>query len=215
VYTVVGVAGKVKNGGLSGEDDPEFYELRTSVHPEYWNNRNIFILQSSLPASVIDPWIRSRVVQLDATAPVEIDTMTQTVSRLADRPRFETALLGFFAFCGLLMAVIGLYGVIAFVAAQRTQEIGVRMALGATRVDILRLIAGEGIRLIVVGGVIGLGAALAAAQLLKSLLFGVGAFDPWTYIGVAVLLGMVALTATLIPARAAMRVEPVVALRYE
>jgi putative ABC transport system permease protein len=83
------------------------------------------------------------VAQLDPTAPVEIDTLKQTVSKLADRPRFETALLGFFAFCGLLMAVIGLYGVIAFVAAQRTQEIGVRMALGATRLDILRLIAGK------------------------------------------------------------------------
>jgi ABC-type antimicrobial peptide transport system permease subunit len=137
------------------------------------------------------------------------------VSRLADRPRFETALLGFFAFCGLLMAVIGLYGVISFVAMQRTQEIGVRMALGASRMDILRLIAGEGVRLIVVGGVVGLGGALACTQLVKSLLFNVGPRDPVAYGAVAVLLGVVALAATLIPARAAMRVEPVVALRYE
>jgi putative ABC transport system permease protein len=215
VYTVVGVAGDVKNGGLSGEDEPEFYELRTNVHPEHWDNHHFFILESSLPATLMGPWIRARVAQLDATVPVEISTMTQTVSRLADRPRFETALLGFFAFCGLLMAVIGLYGVISFVATQRTQEIGVRMALGATRVDILRLIAGEGVRLIVLGGVVGLGGALAAAQLLKSLLFHVGARDPWTYAGVVVVLGVVALAATLVPARAAMKVEPVVALRYE
>jgi ABC-type antimicrobial peptide transport system permease subunit len=141
--------------------------------------------------------------------------LNDQVSKLADRPRFETALLGFFAFCGLLMAVIGLYGVIAFMAAQRTQEIGVRMALGATRLDILRLIAGEGIRLIVLGGVLGLGAALAAAQLLKSLLYNVGTHDPATYAAVALLLAVVALAATLIPARAAMRVEPVEALRCE
>ncbi len=141
--------------------------------------------------------------------------MSQEVSKLADRPRFETALLSFFAFCGLVMAVIGLYGVIAFVAAQRTQEIGVRMALGATRLDILRLIAGEGMRLIVLGGVLGGGAALATAQLLKSLLFNVGPRDPASYAAVAVLLGLVALAATLIPASAATKVEPVVALRYE
>jgi predicted permease len=215
VYTVVGVAGNVKNGGLAGQDDPEFYELRTSLHPETWDNHHFFLLESSLPASVIAPWIRSRVAQLDPTAPVEIDTMKQTVSRLADRPRFETALLGFFAFCGLLMAVIGLYGVIAFMAAQRTQEIGVRMALGATRVDILKLIAGEGLRLIALGGAVGLGAGLAAAQLLRSLLFNVGPHDPVTYAGVLGLLGVVALAATLIPARTAMKVEPVVALRNE
>jgi ABC-type antimicrobial peptide transport system permease subunit len=105
--------------------------------------------------------------------------------------------------------------VIAFVAAQRTQEIGVRMALGATRADILRLIAGEGVRLIVLGGILGMSAALATAQLLKSLLFNVGPYDPLTYAAVALLLALVALAATLIPARAAMKVEPVVALRYE
>ena len=125
------------------------------------------------------------------------------------------ALLGFFALCGLLMAVIGLYGVIAFMAAQRTQEIGVRMALGATRMDILRLIAGEGVRLIVLGGVVGLGAALAAAQLLKSLLFHVGTHDPVSFIAVTLLLALVALAATLIPARAAMNTDPMNALRVE
>jgi ABC-type antimicrobial peptide transport system permease subunit len=160
-------------------------------------------------------WVRSQIAGLDRTVPVKIETLNEQVSKLADRPRFETALLGFFACCGLLMAVIGLYGVIAFVAAQRTQEIGLRVALGATRLDILRLIAGEGVRLIVVGGIVGLGAALAAAQLLKSLLFGVAPRDPAVFAAVAVLLGLVALAATLVPARAAMRVDAMVALRYE
>jgi ABC-type antimicrobial peptide transport system permease subunit len=113
------------------------------------------------------------------------------------------------------MAVIGLYGVISFMAAQRTQEIGVRMALGATRVDILRLIAGEGIRLIVLGGVLGLAAAQAAAQLLKSLLYNVSTHDPYVYVAIALLLAVVALTATLIPARRAAGVQPMEALRHE
>jgi putative ABC transport system permease protein len=134
---------------------------------------------------------------------------------MADRPRFETALLGFFASCGLLMAVIGLYGVISFVAAQRTQEIGVRMALGATRNDILRLIAGEGLRLILLGGSLGLAVSLMLTQMLKSILFGVEPRDPASFAGVALLLALVSLAAILVPARAAMKVEPAVALRYE
>jgi ABC-type antimicrobial peptide transport system permease subunit len=175
----------------------------------------VIVLETTLPVSVVAPWIRTQIAQIDSTAPAEIETLTQTVNSLADRPRFETALLGFFALCGLLMAVIGLYGVIAFMAAQRTQEIGVRMALGATRMDILRLIAGEGVRLIVLGGVVGLGAALAAAQLLKSLLFHVGTHDPVSFIAVTLLLALVALAATLIPARAAMNTDPMNALRVE
>jgi ABC-type antimicrobial peptide transport system permease subunit len=113
------------------------------------------------------------------------------------------------------MAVIGLYGVIAYLAAQRTQEIGVRMALGATRIDILRLIAGEGLRLIAAGGMIGLVAALASARLLKSLLFQVGPHDPASFITVLLLLAVVAFAATLIPARSAMKTDPMQALRTE
>ncbi|HUD14567.1 MAG TPA: FtsX-like permease family protein, partial [Terracidiphilus sp.] len=212
--TVVGVAANVKNGGLTGADDPEFYRLRRSIASD-WHPWNVMVVKTSLPPAAVAPWMRSQIAQIDPTLPIEVETLSQSVSKLADRPRFEMALLGFFALCGLLMAVIGLYGVIAFVATQRTQEIGVRMALGATRGNILRLIAGEGLRLIVLGGALGLGAALGTAQLLKSLLFNVGPRDPWTYAGVVAVLGVVALAATLIPARAAMKVEPVVALRYE
>ena len=214
VYTIVGIAGNVKNAGLAGQDDPEFYMLKTS-HPEGWDGHHFFLLDTAFPASVIGPWIRTQVAHLEPNAPVEIEALSRDVDKLADRPRFETALLSFFAACGLLMAIIGLYGVISYVATQRTQEIGVRMALGASRADILRLIAMEGIRLIALGGVIGLGAALAAAQLLKSLTFHVGPRDPATYIAVVSLLGLVALAATLIPARAAMRTDPGEALRHE
>jgi predicted permease len=224
-FTVVGVADNVKNGGLTEQDNPEIYFLRHSLQQD-WGGRApvgevmsgaapLMIVGGVVAPETVALWVRSQVAAIDPTVPVEIETLNDSVSKLADRPRFEMALLGFFAFCGLLMAVIGLYGVISFVATQRTQEIGVRMALGATRVDILRLIAGEGVRLIVLGGVLGLGVALVATQLLKSLLFNVGPRDPAIYAAVALLLALVALVATLIPARTAMKIEPVVALRYE
>ena len=224
-FTVAGVAENVKNGGLTEQDEPEIYFLRRNA-PQDWGGRApvgevmsgaapLMIISSILPPKSVAPWVRSQIAGIDPTVPVETETLNQTVSKLADRPRFETALLGFFAFCGLLMAVIGLYGVIAFVASQRTQEIGVRMALGATRLDILRLIAAEGVRLIVLGGVLGLCAALSTAQLIRSLLYNVGPHEPATYMASVLLLVLVALAATLIPARAAMKVEPVVALRYE
>ncbi len=213
-YLVVGVAANVKNAGLTGADEPEYYRLRRDL-AEDWNSDAALVLKTSLDPGAAAPWIRTQIAQIDPTVPVQMETLSQQVSKLADRPRFETALLGFFAGCGLLMAVIGLYGLIAFLAAQRTQEIGVRMALGATRGNILRLIAGEGLRLIVVGGLLGLGASLAMAQWMRSLLFNVGPRDPLTYVAVVVIFAVMGLSATLIPARAAMKVEPVVALRYE
>ncbi len=123
--------------------------------------------------------------------------------------------MGFFAATGLLLAVIGLYGVISFLVAQRTQEIGVRMALGAGRGDILRLVMGKSLRLIVWGTMVGLIAALAVLRVLSSLLFGVGSHDPATFVVVTLLLVAVALVATLVPARLASRVDPIVALRCE
>ena len=214
-FTVAGVAENVKNGGLTEQDDPEIYFLRRNANEDWGMPAPIMIIDAVLPLKAVAPWVRSQIAGIDPTVPVTIETLNEQVDKLADRPRFETALLSFFAFCGLLMAVIGLYGVISFVAAQRTQEIGVRMALGATRVDILRLIAGEGIWLIVLGGVLGLGAALAATHLLKSLLFQVGPHDPALFAEASLLLSLVAIAATFIPAKKAMRVEPVAALRYE
>ena len=173
------------------------------------------VFDTVLSPSAVAPWVRSQIEHLDPMVPVEIETLNERVSKLADRPRFETALLSFFALTGLAMAVIGLYGVTSFLATQRTQEIGVRMALGANRADILRLIVHEGARLLLLGAALGLAASLALTQLLKSLLFGIGPRDPVTFVAVALLLGLVALAATLIPARAAMRVDPVEALRCE
>jgi ABC-type antimicrobial peptide transport system permease subunit len=160
-------------------------------------------------------WIRSQVTALDATLPVDIATLRERVNKLADQPRFQTTLVGFFAATGLLLAVIGLYGVMAFLVAQRTQEIGVRMALGAGRGDILRLVLGKSVRLIVFGTVVGLIAALGLSRVLSSLLFGIGSHDPFTYAFVTLLLVVVAILATLIPARSASKVDPMEALRCE
>jgi putative ABC transport system permease protein len=134
---------------------------------------------------------------------------------MADRPRFETVLLSFFALTGLAMALIGLYGVVAFMAQQRTREIGIRIAVGANRGDVLRLILREGVRLIVAGGAIGLCVSLVLTKMLQNVLFGVGPRDPFTFVGVPVVLVLVALAAVLIPARAAMKTDPVTALRWE
>ena len=113
------------------------------------------------------------------------------------------------------MAIIGLYGVVAFMAAQRTQEIGIRMALGATRTDVMRLILREGLRLVLIGGAIGLAAALGLSRMLGSVLFGVSPHDPISFGMVTVVLALVALIAILIPARSAMKTDPMTALRWE
>jgi putative ABC transport system permease protein len=215
-YTVQGVAADVKNSGLTSPDQPEFYRLHRNLADDWQQSPSqSLILKTTLAPKAIAPWVRSAIAQFDPTVPVDIETLNEHVNQLADRPRFETALLSFFAFAGLAMAVIGLYGVIAFMTIQRTQEIGVRMALGAARLDILRLILGEGMRLVAVGGAVGLIAALAVSRVLKSLLFAVGPHDPVSFIAVTLLLALVALAATLIPARFAMKTDPMAALRCE
>jgi putative ABC transport system permease protein len=214
--TVVGVAADVKNGGLTKEEAPEFYRLRRNLPGDWgWPRTSVIVVRSSLPADQTSRWIRSQVATLDPTLPVDIATLQQRVSKLADQPRFQTILVGFFAATGLVLAVIGLYGVIAFLVAQQTQEIGVRIALGADRGDILRLVLGQSLRLIVAGTALGLIAALAATRVLSSQLFGISAHDPGTFAIVTLLLVLIALMATLLPARSASRVNPIVALRCE
>jgi len=215
-YVVQGIAADVRNAGLDVPAQPEFYRLRRD-QPEDWQQAPsaVLLLKTATPSKALAPWVRSQIAQIDDTVPVEIETMNERVQGLADRPRFETALLTFFACTGLAMAIIGLYGVVAFVAVQRTQEIGIRMALGATRTDVLRLILREGAQLIFVGGVVGLAVAFALSHVLQSILFSVSPHDPISFIAVSLLLAFVALVATVIPARSAMKTDPVTALRAE
>lgn len=218
--TVVGVVADVKNGGLSGEEHPEYYRLRRDRAEDWggsgvWGRSAVVVVRSSLPAQRLGPWIRSQVTALDPTLPVDIATLRQRVSKLADQPRFQASLVGLFAAMGLVLAVIGLYGVLAFLVAQRGREIGVRMALGASREEILRLVMSRSLRLILCGVVMGLVLALMASRALSHMLFHVGPWDPVSYLATLALLVIVGLLATWLPARSACNVDPAGALRAE
>ncbi len=139
------------------------------------------------------------------------DLLSQTLAQ----PRFNMALLGVFAAVAMILAAVGIYGVIAYSVSQRTREIGIRMALGAQRGDMLQMILRQSLSMVGIGLVAGLAGALAASRLMAALLFGVDASDVSTYASVVVLLGATALFASLIPARRAMKIDPMVALRYE
>jgi putative ABC transport system permease protein len=141
--------------------------------------------------------------------------MDEVVSNSFAARRLSMILLGVFAALALALACVGIYGVISYLVGQRTHEIGVRMALGAQRRDVLRLVIGHGARMALIGVAIGMGAALGLTRLMANQLFGVSAHDPLTFAGVAMVLIMVAVAACYIPARRAMRVDPVVALRHE
>jgi ABC-type antimicrobial peptide transport system permease subunit len=154
-------------------------------------------------------WLRAEVAELDPTTPVNIESMEQHVGKLAEGPRFDAVLLGLFAGMGLLLAAIGLYGVVSFLVMQRTQEIGVRMALGATPAAITHMVLRHAARSTAAGAVLGAIGSLFALRLLSSMLFHVSAHDPWT---VAAVLAMLAAWA---PSRRAARVNPVEALRQE
>src|SRR6185503_10674424 len=144
-----------------------------------------------------------------------VKTMDEYISATVAAPRFNTTLLVIFASVALVLTIVGLYGVMSYSVAQRTNEIGIRMALGAQSRDVLRLIVSQGFKLVLMGLAIGLAGAVALTRVIASLLFGVTAKDPLTFLTVAVVLAFVALLACYIPARRATRLDPLTALRYE
>ena len=145
----------------------------------------------------------------------DAETMDSIISGTLATRRFSMILLASFAGLALMLSSIGIYGVISYVVGQRTHEIGLRMALGASRTEVLRMVLSQGAKLAGIGVLVGLAASLALTQLMGSMLYGVSPTDPLTFAGVAVILTLVALAACYIPARRAMRVDPMVALRYE
>lgn len=213
--TVAGVAEDAKNDGLTSDEQPELYFLQRDVASDWFGRRAVLVVASALAPATVDGWVRAAVHNLDPTVPVVMEPLTETVNRLADRPRFETSLLGFFALMGLAMAAVGIYGILAYLTTQRTQEIGVRMALGATRANILGLIARDGLRMLLAGGGLGIAAALGLAQLLRAMLYQTSTYDVLAFVAVPLILSVVAAAAILLPARAGMRVEPASALRSE
>jgi predicted permease len=212
-YTVVGVAANVKNAGLIAEDAPEMYVPFDSAQG---TSRFVSaIVRSAASSSLIARLVSDEIRAIDPTLPVTVEPFDSRIARLNQRARFNAALLAFFALIGLLLASLGVYGVLAFLVSQRVREIGVRMALGATRGRILGWILSYAMSWAVVGLVLGAAGAYAAARQLRSMLYGVTPADPWTFSAVALLLAAVAAAAAYIPARRAAGLDPAITLRQE
>src|SRR5262245_2860972 len=211
---VIGVVGDVRNA-LDTEAGPMVYAYSLQ-RPQWWqvSSLSIVVRVTSQPQALI-PAMRAAVEALRPDVPLRFRTLDQVFSSSLDQRRFILSLFGVFAAAALLIAAIGVYGVMSYTVTQRTQEIGVRMALGAQAADVLRMALGHGLRLAVIGVALGLLAAVALTRLMKSLLFGVEATDPLTFTAVASLLTIIALLACMIPARRATKVDPMVALRHE
>jgi predicted permease len=209
---IVGVVSDIKHIALSVPDWPEMYVPYAQFAPP---TMNVVVRSAANPVNLASA-LRAQVSAVDKDVTISaVTSMDDVLGASVAQPRFSAQLLGTFAALALLLAAIGLYGLMAYSVNQRRSEIGIRMALGATRKDILRLIIRHGSRLAIAGIGIGLVAAIAATRLLSSMLFAVTPRDPETFIGVALLLGLVALAASFVPARRAAKVDPMVALRYE
>jgi putative ABC transport system permease protein len=210
---VVGVVGHVKHYGPDVEGREQSYFPLTQL--SFARTMYLAVRTSLEPASVTGA-IRQQVFAVDRNMPVyEVSTMDQLLSNSVVQPRLNLTLLVAFAALALGLAAVGIYGVMAYTVTQRTHEIGIRMALGAQREDVLKQVLAEGARLAAIGLAFGLAGSLAASRLISTLLFGVKPTDPLTFGVVAVILTSVTLAACYIPSRRATRVDPMVALRYE
>ena len=215
--SVVGVVGDAHDDGLREPVRPQLYFAAAQAPAPFWYamQRSTFLIaRTSGDPRGMTKTLQSAVARFDPTLPLfDIRSMDERIAASLATGRFNTTLLTALGAIGLLLAAVGIYGVVAYFVTQRTTEIGLRMALGATPSSVLRLVIGQGMRPVLLGIVVGVGLAAAASRLLASLVFGVGTRDPMTFVAVPVVLGMVALAASVVPARRATRVEPTKALQ--
>jgi predicted permease len=210
---IVGIVGDVHQSGPGHPPSAEIY-MAYQQHPQAAAGMSVLVRTAIEPTALIET-LRSKVHALSTDVPVKFTTVDASLSETVAAPRFRTLLLGIFAALAMCLAMAGVYGVMSYVVGQRANEIGLRMALGASPRDVRRLVLRQALLLTFVGIAIGLASAAAMTQLLASILFGVKPTDPLTYFAVVALLAFVALSASYIPACRAMRVDPIVALRYE
>jgi putative ABC transport system permease protein len=209
---IVGIVGDVRDVSLSQMPGAMMYVPFQQA--PFWGGLVVTRTNLSLSAAVAS--IQRGINAIDKDLPItDVASMSDAIQGTVAQPRFQTFLLAMFGSLALILAAVGIYGVISYSVAQRTHEIGIRMSLGAQRKDVLQLVLGEGVKLALAGTAIGLAAALGLTRLMARLLYGVSATDPFTFAAVAVVLMFVALAACYIPARRAMRVDPMIALRYE
>jgi predicted permease len=212
--TVVGVVADVHHGGLDQPAQPEMF-VHYPQRPERLDAGATMVMASAVPPTQLAGAIRDRVRAIDINVPVRISSMSELVAGSVASRRFSTLVLGAFGGLSLVLAALGIYGVLAYSVAQRQREIGVRMALGAQQGAVRGLILRDAMRAVVPGVLIGLGIALALAKVLRTLLYGVTTTDPLTYVVVIIVLAAVAMLASWIPARRATRVDPMIAIRAE
>jgi putative ABC transport system permease protein len=211
-YEIVGIVGDTKQYGLDQATTLQTYEPFTQQTFPYMT---LVVRTTGDPAS-FTPAIRGQVLSIDKDQPISgVQTLDHLLSTSIAQQQFSMLLLGIFAVVALVLAAVGIYGVLSYAVTQRTHEIGIRMALGAGRRDVLRLVVGHGMLLTLIGVVAGLAAAFALTRLMTTMLYGVSATDPLTFGVIALLLVTIALVACWIPARRATRVDPMIALRYE
>ena len=210
---IIGVTADVKQTGLDAETQPGMFLPYT----QYGGSVPlIFVMRSTADPNALVGAMREELRQIDSQLPVyDVKTMNQVVYTATARPRFLTFLLLVFAGVAVLLAAIGIYGIMSYTVAQRTREIGIRFALGAQRRDLLQTVLGRGLKLSLIGISLGVAGAFALTRLMSKLLFGVSATDPLTFAGVAASFVIVALLASYLPARRATKIDPLVALRYE
>jgi putative ABC transport system permease protein len=213
--TVVGVAGDVRQAGLYGDPRMDIYSPYAQERRAFISPRDV-VLRTKGDAASVAAAVRQAVWSVDKDQPIShVQTMDQVFAAAISQERFQALLLGLFAALALVLACVGLYGVISYAVAQRTHEIGVRMALGAQPLDVLRLVLRQGMALTIAGLIVGIGIGSVATRVLSDMLYGVTPRDPLTFVGVPALLLLVAFLACYIPARRATRIDPLVALRYE